>query len=60
MHNKETIYEQLKIILAELFDIEPDAVSPQSKLYEDLDIDSIDAFCREGPRQRRFDRCRLQ
>ena len=43
MHNKEAIYEQLKIILAELFDIEPDAVNPQSKLYEDLDIDSIDA-----------------
>jgi acyl carrier protein len=43
MHNKEAIYEQLKTILAELFDIEPDAVSPQSNLYEDLDIDSIDA-----------------
>ncbi len=43
MQNKEAIYEQLKIILAELFEIEPEAVSLQSNLYEDLDIDSIDA-----------------
>ncbi len=43
MRDKESIYEQLKIILAELFEIAPETVSRQAKLYEDLDIDSIDA-----------------
>jgi len=43
MRDKESIYEQLKLILAELFEIEPAMVSRQAKLYEDLDIDSIDA-----------------
>ena len=43
MRDKESIYEQLKIILAELFEIEPEMVSRQARLYEDLDIDSIDA-----------------
>lgn len=43
MHTKESIYEQLKTILAELFEIEPADVTMQSHLYQDLDIDSIDA-----------------
>lgn len=43
MHDKESIFEQLKIILAELFEIEPETVKRQANLYEDLDIDSIDA-----------------
>ena len=43
MRDKESIYEQLKVILAELFEIEPGMVSRQARLYEDLDIDSIDA-----------------
>ncbi len=29
--------------LAELFEIDPDDVTPEARLYEDLDIDSIDA-----------------
>ena len=43
MYTKESIYEQLKAILAELFEIEPADVTMQSHLYQDLDIDSIDA-----------------
>ncbi len=43
MYTKESIFEQLQAILAELFEIEPGEVSLQSHLYEDLDIDSIDA-----------------
>jgi len=43
MHTKESIYEHLQNIMVELFEIEADLVRPDAKLYEDLDIDSIDA-----------------
>lgn len=43
MPDKEDIYTQLVSILEELFEINPDDVSPEKNLYEDLDIDSIDA-----------------
>ncbi|MFV2004112.1 MAG: acyl carrier protein [Gammaproteobacteria bacterium] len=43
MQTKESIYEHLKNIMVELFEIEADVVRPDAKLYEDLDIDSIDA-----------------
>jgi len=43
MHTKESIYEHLKNIMSELFEIEPDTVRPDARLYEELDIDSIDA-----------------
>jgi acyl carrier protein len=43
MHTKETIYDYLKNILVELFEIEPDDITPTANLYEDLDVDSIDA-----------------
>ena len=34
----------LRTLLAEEFDIEPTAIVPEAKIYEDLDIDSIDAI----------------
>lgn len=40
---KETILAQVRETLVELFDLEPSDVVPEAKLYEDLDIDSIDA-----------------
>ncbi len=43
MHTKESIYEHLKNIMSELFEIEADTVRPDARLYEELDIDSIDA-----------------
>ena len=43
MHSKEEIYTQLVEILEELFEIDPGEVSLDSQLYDDLDIDSIDA-----------------
>ncbi|PCK01119.1 MAG: acyl carrier protein [Alteromonadaceae bacterium] len=43
MQSKEVIYQRLKEILVELFETEPGDVTPESRLYEDLDIDSIDA-----------------
>ena len=39
----QEIFDRLRSILVETFDIEADRVSLQAKLYDDLDIDSIDA-----------------
>lgn len=41
--SKEEIFEQTKAIMQELFDLEDDQLVPEARLYEDLDIDSIDA-----------------
>jgi acyl carrier protein len=43
VHTHESLLAQIKIILQEQFDIEPDAVQLNARLREDLDIDSIDA-----------------
>ena len=43
MQTKEEIYQKLSDILQELFEVESEDVSPEANLYEDLDIDSIDA-----------------
>ncbi len=40
---KQQIFEQLSAILQESFEIPPDRIHPHSRLYDDLDIDSIDA-----------------
>ena len=40
---KEKILEQIKSILVDLFELDEAAIVPEAKLYEDLDIDSIDA-----------------
>ena len=42
--NKDEILNELKKIMHELFEIEPDDIKPDSNLYEELDIDSIDAI----------------
>ena len=44
MQTKNEILGQLKIILAELFEIEEDDIKPEARLYEELDLDSIDAI----------------
>ncbi len=43
MKTKEEVYAKLQEIMAELFEIEAEAVRPDAHLYEELDIDSIDA-----------------
>ena len=40
---KDDIYARTVEILHETFDIDPSRVQPASLLYDDLDIDSIDA-----------------
>ena len=41
--SRDEILAYLRDTLAELFEIKPEQVVPEAKLYEDLDIDSIDA-----------------
>ncbi len=41
--NQQEIFERLSSILQETFDISPERITPQARLNEDLDIDSIDA-----------------
>lgn len=39
----QEIFMRLQGILVDTFDIEPERIKPEARLYEDLDIDSIDA-----------------
>lgn len=41
--NKQEIFEKLKTVLVDLFEIAPEDITLEANLYEDLDIDSIDA-----------------
>lgn len=41
--DKEELYQALKEIMVELFEMEPEQITLSANLYEDLDIDSIDA-----------------
>lgn len=43
MKTQKEIFDQLKQILIDTFEIEADAITMEAELYEDLDIDSIDA-----------------
>jgi acyl carrier protein len=40
---KEAVFDKLNSILVSEFDLKPEAVRPEAHLYEDLDLDSIDA-----------------
>lgn len=39
----EQIFEHVKSLLVELFEIEPEKIRMESNLYQDLEVDSIDA-----------------
>ncbi len=43
MHSKEEIYQHLHDYLVELFEVPSESISPDARLMEDLDLDSIDA-----------------
>lgn len=43
MQTREDIYNTLCDALVELFELEPQQISLDANLYEDLEIDSIDA-----------------
>ncbi len=40
---KQELFDHLVVILQDTFDIDSASIKPESRLYEDLDIDSIDA-----------------
>jgi acyl carrier protein len=40
---REQIYQELRTILIEMFEVPEEKIKPQARLYEDLDLDSIDA-----------------
>ena len=42
MQIHDEIMERIRATLVELFDLEPDEITPQARLFEDLEIDSID------------------
>ncbi|CZV40804.1 MULTISPECIES: acyl carrier protein [Enterobacter cloacae complex] len=43
MTEQETIYQEVCGLLTTLFEIDPQDISPEARLYEDLELDSIDA-----------------
>lgn len=44
MQTREQLFATLRDTLVELFELEPERVTPEARLYEDLEIDSIDAI----------------
>lgn len=42
-YSKEEIFSQLQTIIHKLFELESQQITLESRLYEDLDLDSIDA-----------------
>ncbi|MBU2979656.1 acyl carrier protein [Alteromonas sp. C1M14] len=44
MKTQDELFTMLKDVLIEDFEIEEDAITTQAHLYEDLDLDSIDAI----------------
>jgi acyl carrier protein len=44
VHDADTILVELRETLAELFELDPARITPDARLSEDLEIDSIDAI----------------
>lgn len=42
--DKQAIFDKLKAALIEDFEMDEAKVTPEARLYEDLELDSIDAF----------------
>lgn len=43
MTEKHAIYQEVTELLVKLFEIAPEDITPEARLYEDLELDSIDA-----------------
>ncbi len=43
MNSREEINTVLSRLLVDMFEVDPTAIKPSAQLYEDLDVDSIDA-----------------
>jgi acyl carrier protein len=44
MLSQDELYEKLKTYLEDMFEVPPEKVTLDAKLFEDLDLDSIDAI----------------
>ncbi|MGE6106422.1 acyl carrier protein [Aeromonas sobria] len=42
--NRDEIFAQVKAALVNLFEVDEEAVTPEAQLYQDLELDSIDAI----------------
>ncbi|CAM3796076.1 MULTISPECIES: acyl carrier protein [Xenorhabdus] len=40
---KQAIFQEVSQLLVQLFELSPEDITPESRLYEDLELDSIDA-----------------
>jgi acyl carrier protein len=43
MNNREQILAAIRELMVEMFELEKVSITPEARLYEDLDFDSIDA-----------------
>lgn len=43
MTEQHAIYQEVSTLLTKLFEIAPEDITPEARLYEDLELDSIDA-----------------
>ena len=43
MTESHDIYADVSALLVKLFEIDPEDIKPEARLYEDLELDSIDA-----------------
>ena len=43
MTAQNAIYEEVSALLIKLFEVDAQAIQPEARLYEDLELDSIDA-----------------
>ena len=44
MHTEQEVFERVRRVLVELFELSPEKIVPDAHLYTDLDIDSLDAI----------------
>lgn len=44
MTTKQELFIEVRNTMAELFELDPNSIKPESQLVEDLDLDSIDAI----------------
>ncbi|MFD2094641.1 acyl carrier protein [Corallincola platygyrae] len=43
MYTRDQIFQEVKQAMVELFELEPSEVVPEATLYDELELDSIDA-----------------
>ncbi len=44
MLSRDEIYEKVSAYLVEMFEVPPEKITPEARLFADLDLDSIDAI----------------